>query len=147
MAVYVNNSTLTFNGPGTVADQFSNPVDLAPGYTNRDAAWYFRVVCTAAGVFGVTLQFNPDPQGESTFGWVDEARTSLTILNVDTCANLAQTNAAISSSLLRGGIISAIGTFNLLFRFNPAPFNYRLRFQLNNVFQGTIPKISFSRGV
>lgn len=146
MPTYINNETLYFDGVSSVADQFSNPVTLTTTTSTRDVAFFLFVDCTVGGAFGITLQFNPDPDQESEFGWQDMASTSLTILDTVTCANLAQTNGSISSGTIRGGIITGTGVYNLLFKFQPAPYKYRLRFQLNNTFEATIPKISFTSG-
>lgn len=148
MPIYSDNNILTFNGPGTVADQFSQPINLTGTIGVREVAFFFTMNVTGAGVWAVTLQFNPDPAGiaSPTFGWQDEARSSITVLNTLTGTNLAQTNAGISSGAIRGGIVSATGDYNLLLKFQPLPYSYRLRFQLTNTFNATIPKISFTSG-
>lgn len=148
MPNYINNNSLTFNGPATTADQYSGVVDMTGiSDTPSTKAWFFNINVTLAGVFAVTLQYNPDPSSGVTFGWQDEARTSLLVYNSNTCTTLAQTHASIMSSQLRGGVISSTGTYNLLFPFIPSPFAYRLRFQLTSGMTGVINKISFSTGV
>lgn len=148
MPYYSDNNIITFNGPATVADQFSFPVNLTGTSTAKDVAFFFTMNVTGAGVWAVTLQFYPDPPdvASPTFGWQDEARSTITVLNTLTGANLAQNHASISSNAIRGGIVSSTGDYNLLMRFQPAPYIYRLRFQLTNTFNATIPKISFSSG-
>lgn len=148
MPVYSDNNILTFNGPASVADQFSQPVNLTGVNTLREVAFFFTMNVTNAGVWAVTLQFYPDPASVTPlFGWRDEARSNITVLNTLTSANLAQTNAAISGGITRGGVVTATGDYSLLLRFQPAPFSYRLRFQLTSAFTATIPKITFSSGV
>lgn len=147
MPSYINDNIITFNGPASSADIVSNPVNLTGNFTSREMAWYFPLTCTAAGVWAVTLQFNPDPAGGSTFGWQDEARPTITVLNTLTGTNLAQTHASISSGMIRGGVVSSVGTYNCLMRFTPTPASYRLRFQLTTLFTGTIPKISVTSGI
>ena len=146
MPYYIDNNIITFNGPASVADQFSNIINLTGVERPQTMAWFWTMSITGAGVWAVTLQFNPDPYGASTFGWQDEARSSLTVLNTLTCATLSQTNASIDSSKTRGGIVTATGSYNLLFPFQPSPYYYRLRFQITSALTGTIPKISISTG-
>lgn len=150
MPQFVNQQTISFNGPASVADQYSEPVNLtgSPGVPH---SWFFVVNITTQGVWAVTLQFQPDPQDIPTsfYGWRDEARSSITVFNTATCANLAQSDAAISSGLTRAGVLpaaAAIGAYPLLLSWTPGPFRYRLRFQNNAAFVGNIPKISFSTG-
>lgn len=149
MPNYVDNNVITFNGPSSVADIFSNPVNLTGNFNQREVGWFFELNCTAAGVWAVTLQFNPDPgsEGDPEYGWRDEARSTITVLNTATSANLAQTNGSISGGILRAGVISSTGVFPLFLRHSPAPYSYRLRFQLTAAMTGTIQKISFSSGV
>lgn len=148
MPNYVNDNIITFNGPASVADQFSNVVTMTGiGSAPPVMAWFFNMNITGAGVWAVTLQFNPDPISGSTFGWQDEARTSITAYNTRTCTTLPQANASILSSRLRCGVVTATGDYSLLIPFTPSPYAYRLRFQITNTLTGTIPKISFSTGV
>lgn len=146
MPNFSDNNIITFNGPATVADQFSAPVNLTSTIGDREVAFFFTMNVTNAGVWAVTLQFNPDPLGVTLFGWQDEARSTITVLNTLTSASLAQTNGSISSGATRGGIIAVTGDYNLMLKFSPAPYSYRLRFQLTSTFTATIPKISFSSG-
>ena len=150
MPNFVNQSTINFNGPASVAEVFSNPVDLTSA-APRKHAWFFKLTASANGIWAVTLQFNPDPAGTNPtfFGWQDEVSASLVVVNTGTGSALAQTHASISSGQLRGGVLNittAPATYNLLFAFDAKPYQYRLRFQLTNTLVGEIPKISFSTG-
>lgn len=145
MPSFINPYALVFDGTQSTADFFSNEVNLTTNL-GRELAFYFDLVTTATGDMGITLQFNPNPFNESDFAWQDVASTDLTILNCDTSANLPQTVAGIEGGEIRGGVITAIDTYNLLFRFTPLPYQYRLRFQIDNAVIGSIAKISFTQG-
>jgi len=150
MPTFSNNNVISFNGPASVADVVSNPVDLTSA-TARRYAWFIQLNATATGIWAVTLQFNPDPLGTnpSVFGWQDEVSASLVVVNTGTGSALGQTNGSISGGALRGGVLnvaSVPASYNLLFAFDAKPYQYRLRFQLTNTFVGNIPKISFSTG-
>lgn len=150
MPNFVNTNLVSFNGVATTADQFSNPVDLTGQISARPHGWFWQLNATANGLWAVTLQFNPDPLGVTQFGWQDESSTGITVLNTITCANLGQTNGGIYGGVIRAGVLNVTTSptsFSLLLSFNPKPYVYRLRFQINNTFVGNIPKISFSTGV
>lgn len=146
MPIYANATSLTFDGTVSTATQYSNAVNLTQTRGNSHA-WFFTVNVTAAGVMGITLQFNPDPFNLSNFGWQDvTSSTDIKIFDIATQAFLAQTDAGISGGLIRGGIIDATGDFDLLLKFAPLPYSYRLKFQLDATLEATIPRISFTQG-
>lgn len=145
MPNYINSTGLTFDGAINTATQYSDNIStLTLG--DREVGFYFPIVVSSAGHLGITLQFNPDPFGQSDLGWQDFATTDTTILNVADQTTLAQTDAAIASGNRRGGIIDATGTYNLLVPFTPMPYAYRLKFEFDATLQATVSKISFSTG-
>lgn len=145
MPTYINSAGFTFDGPVNTATQYSDATStLTVG--NREVGFYFPIVVSSVGHLGITLQFNPDPFGQSDLGWQDFATADTTILNVADQTTLAQTDAAIASGNRRGGIIDTIGTYNLLVPFTPMPYSYRLKFEFDASLQATISKISFSSG-
>lgn len=145
MPKYINDSGLTFNGPVSTATQFSEATStLVP--SNGSVGFYFPIVVSSVGHLGITLQLNPDPFGESDFGWQDFATADTTIQNLADQTVLAQTDAAIASGNRRGGIIDATGTYNLYVPFSPKAYSYRLKFEFDASFQATVSKISFSTG-
>jgi hypothetical protein len=142
----INNSML-FNGTVDTADQFSTPVNLTNSTAwGRELAFYFQLETTATGDMGCTLQFNPNSIGSTDYSWQDVASTDITILNTLTSSNLPQTDVDIEGGEIRGGIVTAIGNYNLLLRFYPLPFQYRLRFQIDANVIAEIPKIMFTSG-
>ena len=145
MPKYINTAGLTLNGPVSTSDQHSEATALqAAG--DRQVAFYFPIVVSSAGHLGITLQFNPDPFGESDFGWKDYSTADTVILNLADMTTLSQQDAAIASNARRGGIIDATGTYNLLVPFTPLLYSYRLKFEFDASLQATISKISFSTG-
>jgi len=146
MPTYINTSGLTFNGPINTSNQFSEFTSTIQSARNQQISFYLPVSVSSAGHLGITLQFNPDPLGQSDFGWKDYSTTDTTILNVSNMTALPQTDASIASGNRRGGIIDTIGTYELLIPFNPLPYSYRLKFEFDNLLQATVSKISISVG-
>lgn len=145
MPKYINDTGLTLNGPVSTATQFSEATaTLVP--SNGSVGFYFPIVVSSAGHLGVTLQFNPDPFGESTFGFQDFATAETTIQDLSDQSVLAQVDASVASGNRRGGIIDATGTYNLYVPFSPKAYSYRLKFEFDASLQATISKISFSTG-
>jgi hypothetical protein len=142
-----DNYQVPFNGEVSTAEFYSNPINLTNSPSaSKQMAFFIDMDIDVSGVAAITLQFNPNPFNESIFDWQDIAESNLLIRNCTTCADLPQTNAEIDSGKIRGGIITDVGSYLLLFRFDPMPYQYRLRFQVNNKIAGAINKISFSQG-
>lgn len=126
----VVNSNLSFDGSISTADQFSTARDFSNVSLPTAAAWLLDVDL-GNGPFSTTLQVNADPTSQTVLGWEDVALTTLRILDMTASLLLDQTDAAIESSKLRGGIVKGASLLaTLFFQFEPAAASYRLRFQI-----------------